>query len=159
AAAGVGHGDEVLVPDVTFIATANAVTLAGAKPVFVDVDPATLTLCPDAARSAITPRPRAIMPVHLSRRSAPMPALPALAREHGLSVVEDAAEGWLSRAHGKYLGTHGEFGCLSLSPNKTITTGQGGVVLTDSDDLVGRLRSLKDQGRPVRGTGGNDLHP
>ncbi len=158
AALGVGHGDEVLVPDVTFIASANAVTLTGAKPVLVDVNPHTLTLDPVAMERAITPRTKAIMPVHITGRAADMTTIMKIARARGLYVVEDAAEGFMSRAHGGYLGTIGDAGALSFSPNKTITTGQGGAVLVNDDALHVRLRELKDQGRPVRGTGGDDVH-
>jgi perosamine synthetase len=154
----VGPGDEVLVPDVTFIATANAVTLAGARPVLVDVDPETLTLDPAAAAAAVTPRTRAIMPVHVSGRGADMASVLDVADRHGLAVVEDAAEALLSYHRGRPLGTFGRLGCFSFSPNKTITTGQGGLVVTDDDRLAVRLRELKDQGRPVRGTGGDDIH-
>jgi perosamine synthetase len=159
AALGVGGGDEVIVPDVTFIATANAVRLTGATPVLVDVDPRTLNIDVEGARLAITAKTKAIVPVHVSGRAADMPAIVALARQHGLAVVEDAAEALLSRSKGRALGTFGIAGCLSFSPNKTITTGQGGMVLTDDDALMARLRALKDHGRPVRGTGGNDEHP
>jgi perosamine synthetase len=155
---GVGPGDEVIVPDVTFIATANAVVLAGATPVLVDVDPHTLNIDPDAVARAITARTKAIVPVHLSGRGARMAAILEIARKHGLLVVEDAAEAFLSRHYGPFLGTLGDAGCLSFSPNKTITTGQGGAVLTNDDRLHVRLRELKDQGRPVRGTGGDDVH-
>jgi perosamine synthetase len=155
---GVRPGDEVIVPDITFIATANAAVLAGATPVLVDVDPRTLNLDVEAVCRAITPRTRAIVPVHVSGRAANMDALMQLAATHGLALVEDAAEGFLSRHHGKNLGTLGHAGCLSFSPNKTITTGQGGAILTNDDELHIRLRELKDQGRPVRGTGGDDVH-
>jgi len=155
---GVGPGDEVLVPDVTFIATANAVRLTGASPVLVDIDPSTLTMEPDSIVSSITPRTKAIMPVHVSGRAANMPRILEIARAHGLVVVEDAAEAFMSALDGKYLGTLGHAGCLSFSPNKTITTGQGGMILTNNDALCLRLRELKDHGRPVRGTGGDDIH-
>jgi perosamine synthetase len=158
-ATGVGAGDEVIVPDLTFIATANAVVLAGARPVLVDVDPRTLNIDPEAAARAITPRTKAIVPVHVSGRAANMRAITALAQQHRLAVVEDAAEALRSRHEGRYLGTHGDAGCFSFSPNKTITTGQGGMIVTSDDRLHRRLRELKDQGRPVRGTGGDDLHP
>jgi len=157
--AGVGAGDEVIVPDVTFIATANAVRLTGATPVLVDVDPRTLNIDPVQAERAITPRTKAIVPVHVSGRAADMPAMLAIAERRGLAVVEDAAEALMSRSRGRALGTFGLAGCLSFSPNKTITTGQGGMVLTDDEALAGRMRALKDHGRPVRGTGGNDEHP
>jgi perosamine synthetase len=155
---GVGPGDEVIVPDVTFIATANAVTLAGATPVLADVSPTTLTLDPHAVEAAITSRTRAIVPVHVSGRAAPMAALLDIARRHNLVVVEDAAESFLSRHDGRFLGTLGHAGCLSFSPNKIITTGQGGAILTNDERLQVRVRELKDQGRPVRGTGGDDVH-
>lgn len=155
---GVGPGDEVIVPDVTFIATANAVVLAGAKPILVDIDPATLNMDPEAMAGAITGRTKAVMPVHVSGRSADLRAILEICRAHGLFVVEDAAEAFMSAVKGKYLGTVGHAGCLSFSPNKTITTGQGGMILTNDDGLHMRLRELKDQGRPVRGTGGDDVH-
>lgn len=158
AAIGVGPGDEVIVPDVTFIATANAVALAGAKPVLVDVDRQKLTIDPHRTEDAITPRTKAIVPVHVSGRAANMSALSDISRRHGIAIVEDAAEAFLSKRNGKCLGTFGVAGCFSLSPNKTITTGQGGLVVTNDDALQVRLRELKDQGRPVRGTGGDDTH-
>lgn len=158
AALGVGVGDEVIVPDVTFIATANAVTLTGAKPILVDIEPERLTLDPQCTEKSITSRTKAIVPVHVSGRAADMGAILDIAKRHGLFVVEDAAEAFLSKHKNRYLGTFGSAGCFSLSPNKTITTGQGGLVATDDDQLHVRLRELKDQGRPLRGTGGDDAH-
>jgi len=155
---GVTRGDEVIVPDVTFIATANAVTLTGATPVLVDIDPETLNIDPLAFEQAITPRTKAVVPVHVSGRGTAMKQVLDIAGRHGLAVVEDAAEALLSKQNGRYLGTLARAGCFSFSPNKTITTGQGGLVVTNDDSLVVRLRELKDQGRPVRGTGGNDVH-
>lgn len=156
---GIGHGDEVLVPDLTFIATANAVVMAGATPILVDIDPRTLNIDPQACESRITPKTKAILPVHVSGRGADLPSLKNLARRHKLVVIEDAAEAFLSRAHGACLGTRSEAGCFSFSPNKTITTGQGGLIVTDDENVVTKLKQLKDQGRPVRGTGGDDPHP
>ena len=155
---GLGPGDEVIVPDVTFIATANAVALTGAKPVLVDIDPRWLTLDPGSTERAITSRTKAIVPVHVSGRAADLGAILDIAARHGLQVVEDAAEALMSKYQGRCLGTIGIAGCFSLSPNKTITTGQGGLVATDDDNLHVRLRELKDQGRPVRGSGGDDSH-
>jgi len=155
----IGAGDEVLVPDVTFVATANAVTLTGARPVIVDVDPASLAMDPAAAKKAITARTKAILPVHVSGRAGTLGEILNLAREKGLPVVEDAAEALGVMAMGKPLGTHGELGCFSFSPNKTITTGQGGMVVTRRRELAQRIRELKDQGRAERGTGGDDAHP
>src|ERR1700733_14306339 len=127
---GIGPGDEVIVPDITFIATANAVALAGAKPGLVDIDPRTLNIDPEAVARAITARTKAIVPVHVSGRAADMRAIIAIATQHRLVVVEDAAEALMSSHEGKYLGTYGDAGCFSFSPNKTITTGQGGVIVT-----------------------------
>ncbi len=158
-AAGVRLGDEVVVPDLTFIATANAVRLAGATPVLADVDPRTLLLSPAAFEAAITKRTRAVVPVHVSGRGADMAAIGRIASSRGIAVVEDAAEAFGSRRGGRNLGLFGVAGAFSFSPNKTITTGQGGIVATDDDAVAARLRSLKDQGRPTKGTGGDDVHP
>jgi perosamine synthetase len=158
-AVGVGAGDEVVVPDLTFIATANAVRLAGGTPVLVDIDPRTLLLDPAAFAAAITPRTRAVVPVHVSGRGARMAEIQDIAKRHGILVVEDAAEAFGSRLDGRSLGLFGAAGAFSFSPNKTITSGQGGAVATDDDAVAGRLRELKDQGRPVKGTGGDDVHP
>ena len=155
----VGPDDEVIVPDVTFIATANAVKMAGATPVLVDVDPESLNFAPEAVRAAITPRTRAIIPVHISGRAVDLEAVQEIAEAHGLIILEDAAQALLSRHKGRCLGTFGAAGCVSFSPNKTISTGQGGAVLTNDDTLHVRLRELKDQGRPVRGTASADVHP
>jgi perosamine synthetase len=149
----------VIVPDVTFIATCNAVRLTGATPVLADIDARTLNVDPASVERAITPRTKAVVPVHVSGRGADMTAIAAIAARHGIPVIEDAAEALLSSQNGRTLGTVGAAGCLSFSPNKTITTGQGGLVLSDDDGLAARLRALKDHGRPVQGTGGNDEHP
>jgi len=156
--AGIGHGDEVIVPDATFIATVNAVEMCGAKPVLVDVDPQTLNMDPARCLKAITKNTKGIVPVHVSGRAARMNQILRLAKENNLVVVEDAAEAFMSKLDGKYLGTIGDLGCLSFSAHKIITTGQGGIILTNSDQHYQRLKELKDQGRPVRGTGGNDIH-
>jgi perosamine synthetase len=158
AATGVGPGDEVIVPDVTFIATANAVSLTGAKVVLVDVEPATLNIDIDSLKKAITSRTKAIMPVHVTGKPAKMSEILEIAKKHNLRIIEDAAEGLKSKYLGKCLGTIGDAGCLSFSPFKTITTGQGGAILTNDDKIYARLKELKDQGRPVRGTGGDDVH-
>jgi perosamine synthetase len=157
-ALGIGPEDEVIVPDVTFIATANAVSMANATPVLVDVEPSSLNVDPQAAEKAITTKTKAIMPVHVSGRPANLNGLKDLCQRRGLRMIEDAAEGLLSKHQGRCLGTIGDLGCFSFSPNKTITTGQGGLVVTNDDALHLRLRQLKDQGRPVKGTGGDDIH-
>lgn len=157
-ALGIGHGDEVIVPDMTFIATANAVSLCGAKPVLVDINPANLTISIDAVKEAITLKTKAIVPVHVTGRGADMPAILDIAKKHNLYVIEDAAEALTSKQNGKFLGTFGDAGCFSFSANKTISTGQGGMIVTNNKNLYLKLKPLKDQGRPVRGTGGDDPH-
>jgi len=158
-ARGVGAGDEVICPDITFIATANAVTLTGAIPILVDVEPTTLNMSPTAMKEAITSKTKAIMPVHVSGRGANMPEILKIAKAEKIAVIEDAAEALGAKGNGKFLGTWGDAGCFSFSPNKTVTTGQGGMVVTNDEVLAQRLRALKDQGRPKRGTGGDDAHP
>jgi perosamine synthetase len=158
-ALGIGPGDEVIVPDITFIATANAVSLTGATPVLVDVSANDFTIDPVCVHAAITPRTKAFIPVHVSGRAADMEALMEIASEHHLHVIEDAAEALGSRVVGRALGTFGDIGCFSFSANKTITLGQGGMVVTRHEALHRRLRELKDHGRPARGTGGADTHP
>ena len=157
-ALGIGHGDEVIVPDVTFIATANAVDLCGAKPILVDINPKDLTISIDAIKKTITSKTKAIVPVHVTGRGADMAAITEIAEKHGLFVVEDAAEALTSKQGNQYLGTFGDLGCFSFSANKTISTGQGGMIVTNNDEIFAKLRPLKDQGRPTRGTGGDDLH-
>jgi perosamine synthetase len=115
-------------------------------------------LDPAAFARAVTSRTKAVVPVHVSGRSAAIERIIDVANGHGLAVVEDAAEALCSRHGRRSLGTFGIAGCFSFSPNKTVTTGQGGLVVTADDGLLVRLRELKDQGRPVRGTGGNDIH-
>ena len=160
AASGIGPGDEVLVPDLTFIATANAVRLTGATVVLVDIDRATLTMDPAAAARAITSRTKAIVPVHVTGRAGTFDGIRELAKSKGLVVVEDAAEALMSKHQsGRMLGTLGMAGAFSFSPAKTFTTGQGGMVVTDDDAIHTRLRELKDQGRAQTGTGGDDVHP
>jgi len=155
---GIGLGDEVVVPDISFIAAANAVTLTGAKVVLSDIDYRTLNIDPQAFASVITSRTKAVIPVHVSGRAADLKAIMRIAGEKGISVVEDAAEAFMSRLNGRCLGTFGKTGCFSFSPNKIITTGQGGAVITNDKKLHIRLRELKDQGRPRRGSGGADIH-
>lgn len=157
-ALGIKQGDDVIVPDITFIATANAVDLCGAKPILVDINPETLTLDTGAFEKAITTKTKAVIPVHVSGRAADMESILAIAKRHDLYVVEDAAEALMSKHKGKYLGTLGVAGCFSFSANKTISTGQGGMIITDDDKLFSRLKPLKDQGRPQKGTGGDDRH-
>ena len=157
-AAGVRSGDEVIVPDITFIATANAASILGAKIILADVEEGSLNVDPASVERLITARTKAIVPVHVSGRGADMQAILDLAKPRGIAVIEDAAEGFLSKKDGRYLGTFGLAGCFSLSPNKTITTGQGGFVVTNDVDCFRRLRELNDQGRGEPGTGGDVIH-
>ena len=158
-AAGVGPGDEVLVPDLTFIATANAVRLAGASVKLVDVEPVRFGVDPDRVAAAIGPRTRALVTVDVNGRGADYQRLGEICRKAGIAVICDAAEALGSRFGGRRLGSFGLCGCFSFSANKTITAGQGGMIATDSDALHDRLRELKDQGRRKGGTGGDDHHP
>lgn len=158
-AVGVGPGDEVIVPDLTFVATANAVRLTGADVKLVDVEPRRFTLDVAKTKSAIGPRTRAIVPVDVNGRGADYDALLPLAAQHGLKVICDAAEGLGSKFRGKFLGTFGDAAAFSFSANKTVSSGQGGIVATNSEEIYFRLKELKDQGRRHGGSGGDDLHP
>jgi len=137
-ALGLGPGDEVIVPAYTFPATANVVALAGAKPVLVDVDPDTFNL--DPAKVELTPRTKAIMPVHLFGRPARLEELP------DAPVIEDAAGALGARHRGRACGGLGAAGCLSFHPRKIVTTGEGGAVTTNDDELAERVRSLRHHG-------------
>lgn len=142
----IGPGDEVIVPDLTFGATANVVVHAGATPVFVDVDPATWTLDPNAMAAAITPRTKAVIPVHLYGHPCDMDPIMALAGTHGLKVIEDCAEALGATYRGRKVGTIGDVGCFSFFANKVITTGEGGMVTTASAALAARMAILRDHG-------------
>jgi perosamine synthetase len=157
-ALGVGYGDEVIVPDITFIATAHAVEQTGAKAVLVDVRADSLTMDPKSFEKAITKKTKAVIPVHVSGRPADLDKILKIAKRYKIPLIEDSAEAFLSKYKGKNLGTIGITGCFSLSHAKTITTGQGGFVVTNDQKIYERLRELKDQGRPKRGTGGDDIH-
>lgn len=143
-ALGLGAGDEVIVPDLTFVASANAVRMAGAVPVFADVRRDSYCLDPDALARAITPRTKAVMPVHLYGHPADMPAIMAIARKHSLLVVEDAAEAHGARIDGKVVGSIGHCGVFSFYGNKIITTGEGGAIVTNDPALDARIRMLRD---------------
>jgi dTDP-4-amino-4,6-dideoxygalactose transaminase len=144
-------GDEVIVPSFTFFATGSAVTRLGAQPVFVDIDPRTYNMDIDRFREAITPRTRAVVPVHLFGQSADMAALMPIAREHGLMVVEDAAQAIGAKQHGRAVGSWGDIGCLSFYPTKNLGGfGDGGMMLTDNDELAERLRLLRAHGMKPR---------
>jgi perosamine synthetase len=158
---GIGPGHRVGVPNLTFIATANAVSLTGAEPVLLEVIKDTLCLDPKAVEdSHKTEKLNAVIPVHVSGRSALNSEMLKTLKKYNLPIIEDAAEAFASKdpQSGKLLGTIGAVGAFSFSPNKIITSGQGGLVITNDDVIAGKIRELKDQGRPVRGSGGDDIH-
>ena len=146
-AAGVGIGDEVIVPPYTFIATASAALFVGAVPVFADVDPDTHLLDPIATEAAITERTKAVVVVHLAGRPADMDAFTALGAKHGLTIVEDAAQAHGAAYKGRAVGAIGDLGTFSFQSSKNITAGEGGVVVTDSAELAGAVYSLVNVGR------------
>ena len=156
---GIGPGDEVIVPDFTFIATANAARLAGAQVKLVDIVSDRLTIDVDQVATVLGPDTKAIIAVDINGRGCDYERLQALCDKHGLALVCDAAEALGSGYKGRLLGSFGNAGCFSFSAAKTVSTGQGGMIATNDTDLYHRLLELKDQGRRKRGTGGNDLHP
>src|SRR5262245_44199390 len=158
-AAGIEPGDEVLVPDLTFVATANAGRMVGAEVKLVDVEPRRFAIDVDEAAKSVGPRTRAIVPVDVNGRGADYNALQSLAQEKGLKIICDSAEALGSKYRGRPLGTFGDAACFSFSANKTVSSGQGGMVATNSDEICARVRELKDQGRRHGGSGGDDLHP
>ena len=148
-ALGVVPGDEVIVPEVTWVATASAVRYVGATPVFADIDPDTWTMTRETVSKVLTPKTRAIMPVHLYGFGAQMNDLMALARERDLAVVEDAAPAIGTLIDGKAAGTFGDFGCYSFQGAKMLVTGEGGMLVTDNEELFMKARKIQDHGRRV----------
>ncbi|RPI32707.1 MAG: DegT/DnrJ/EryC1/StrS family aminotransferase, partial [Chloroflexota bacterium] len=156
-AAGIGWGDEVIVPAYTFQATASAPMDAGAIPVIVDVDPNTYCIDPRAAAKAITPKTKAIIPVHLGSNMADMDAIMELAGKHRLIVIEDCAHAHGAKWRGKGAGTIGHFGSFSLQSSKTLTSGEGGILLCQSPEHAALAASIIDCGRAhALGGGGED---
>ena len=148
----IGPGDEVLVPDTTFVASATAVLLVGATPVFVDVEPDSFQFDVARAETAVTPRTKAVMPVHLFGGLCDVDAILAFARRHGLRIIEDAAQAIGVSRHGRHAGTFGDVGCFSFFADKTITTGEGGYVVCRDAAVHRRLLYLRNQGRLKRGS-------
>lgn len=146
-AAGVGPGDEVVVPSFTFVATANAVAAVGARPVFADVEAETYGLDPTHVREVVGDDTAAIVPVHYAGCPCRIDDLREIAREHDLVLIEDAAEAQGAQFGGRHVGTFGDAGVLSFCQNKVVTTGEGGAVLTDDDELAERLRLRRSHGR------------
>jgi len=146
-ALGIGQNDEVITSPFTFVATGGAVARLGAKPVFVDIDPATFNIDPAKIEAAITPRTRAIMPVHLFGLAADLEPVVSLAKARNLAVIEDAAQAIMARYHERFVGTIGTFGCLSFFPSKNLGgAGDGGLITTEDADLADRLRLLRVHG-------------
>jgi len=140
-------GDEVIVPSFTFIAVANAVRYVGAHPVFADIDPVTLNLAPAGVEAALTPRTRALIVVHTFGRPADMPALTALARRHNLGLIEDACEAIGATIDNRPVGSFSDAAVFAFYPNKQITTGEGGMVVTPRSETARRIRALRNHGR------------
>ena len=150
-AAGVGPGDEVITVSMTFVATTAAVLYAGAKPVFVDIDPVTWTMDPALIEAAITPRTKAILPVHLHGLMADMDPIMEIARRHGLVVIEDAAQAHGAEYKGRRAGSIGDLGCFSFYPGKNLGAyGEGGAVVTDQPELARKVSLLRDWGQEAK---------
>lgn len=146
-AAGIGPGDEVIVPSYTFIATASAALHLGAVPIFADINPDTYTLDPESAAAVISPQTRAIIPVHLAGGPAEMDALTTLAASHGLAMIEDAAQAHGAEWRGRRVGAIGDLGTFSFQSTKALTAGEGGAVLTNSQRRAETVWSLQNVGR------------
>jgi len=140
-------GDEVIVPSFTFIAAANAIRYVGATPIFVDIDPLTLNLSPSAVVAAITPCTRAILAVHTFGIPADMPALIPIAQRHNLFLIEDACEAIGATLNARPIGSFADIAVFAFYPNKQITTGEGGMIVTRDPNLAARMRALRNQGR------------
>ncbi|UNS95740.1 DegT/DnrJ/EryC1/StrS family aminotransferase [Streptomyces tubbatahanensis] len=154
-AAGIGPGDDVVVPAFTFASSATSVALAGGRPVFADIDPATYGIDARSLEAVLTPRTKAVMPVHLFSQPAAMGSVLDVAARHRLQVLEDSAEGVGMRWNGVHTGLIGEGGVLSFFPTKTLgALGDAGMVLTDDDELAERAAALRNHGRPRRAPGG-----
>lgn len=147
---GIGPGDEVIVPSFTFAASANSIRLVGATPVFVDIEPNTFCLDPSKVRESVTPRTRAIMPVHLYGHPADMTAIRAIAEEHNLFVIEDAAQAHGARWDGQPVGLLGDAACFSFYPTKNMTSGEGGMILFQDTSHERMARLLRNQGMERR---------
>lgn len=147
-AMGIGPGDEVITVPSTFIATSEAISFCGARPVFVDIDPRSYTMNPELLEKAITPRTKALIPVHLFGQTADMDAVLAVARRHGLLVVEDACQAHGAGYKNKMAGTLGHAGCFSFYPGKNLGAyGEAGAVITQDDELAAKIRMLRDHGQ------------
>lgn len=150
-AMGIGPGDEVVTTPFSFIASSNCVLMENAKPVFVDIDPTTWNIDARRIENAITPRTKALLPVDVFGQPADMDAISAIARKHRLRVIEDSCEALGSRYKGRMAGSFGDAGVFGFYPNKQLTTGEGGMIVTNDSQLAAMCRSLRNQGRDVHG--------
>lgn len=148
---GIPPGAEVITSAFTFIASANAICFGGGIPIFADIDPDTYNIDPDKIKTLITPKTKCIVPIHIFGLPADMKAILDLAEEHDLIVIEDACQAHGGRIEGKHAGTFGDVGCFSFYATKNMITGEGGMVVTDNDELASRIRSLKNHGRGPSG--------
>lgn len=148
---GIGSGDEVITVPHTFIATAEAISFCNAKPVFVDIDEATCTMDPRLIEKAITPRTKAVIPVHLYGQTADMDPIMEVARAHGLFVIEDACQAHGAQYKGKPAGSMGDAGCFSFYPGKNLGAyGEAGAIVTNNGELAAKLRVMRDHGQPTK---------
>lgn len=155
-AIGAREGDEIIVPDFTFNASASSIAFTGAEPVFADINRDDLQINTSAIEKLITPRTRAIMPVHIYGQSCDMDPILEIARKYNLKIIEDAAQGFGVFYKGRHTGTIGDAGVISFFADKTITTGEGAVILTNNETIFNKLKMLRNQGRPNSGT---FIHP
>lgn len=147
-ALGVGPGDEVITTPMTFVATANSILSCGAVPIFADIDLNTYNLCPVSARGLISEKTKAIMPVHLYGLAADMPEFEKISQEFGVKIIGDAAQAHGAKINSKSVGNFGDVECFSFYPTKNMTTGEGGMVTTNDEDLFSKIVSIRNHGRP-----------
>ena len=145
-ALGIGKGDEVIVPNLTFAATANAVIHSGATPILADIDENTWNIDIDKCESLLTSKTKAIIPVHLLGEPCDMDSLMAFSNKHKLKVIEDCAEAHGAEYSGKKVGSFGHISCFSFYGNKNITTGEGGICITNNEEYYNKMRILRDHG-------------
>jgi len=151
-ACGIGEGDEVITTPFSFVASANCILFEKAKPVFVDIDEETFNLNPALVEKALTPKTKAILPVHIFGQSCDLHPIQAIAQKHTLKIIEDACEALDATHHGKKVGTFGDAAVFAFYPNKQMTTGEGGMIVTNDDTLAELCLSMRNQGRDVKNT-------